>query len=246
MSHGGWYESSCGQLADAGLEIHFLDRRGSGLNPARRGDVDSYRRWIDDVAEYIEEVSAGGLPAILAGISWGGKLAAAVVKSRGERIHGLALICPGMYAKRGPNFVERTLVRLADLTAARRWRAPIPLQDPALFTDIPAWQASIKSDPLVLRRVTLHLARESLALDAFLSDAAEAIRIPTLLMLAGRDRIIDNAKTRQFFQRLSCRDHKLIEYPDADHTLEFGQYADQYVRDLADWCKRNDFIDQLK
>ena len=120
MSHAGWYESSCGQLADQGLEIHFLDRRGSGLNPARRGDVDSYRRWIDDVADYLEQVSADGLPAFLAGISWGGKLAAAVAKSRGERIHGLALICPGMYAKRGPNFAARTFLRLADLTPASR------------------------------------------------------------------------------------------------------------------------------
>ena len=32
QSHGGWYEGSCTQLAQAGFNVSFLDRRGSGLN----------------------------------------------------------------------------------------------------------------------------------------------------------------------------------------------------------------------
>src|SRR5436190_17188908 len=42
VSHGGWYTPTCGRLAEAGFEVHFLDRRGCGLNAQARGDVDSF------------------------------------------------------------------------------------------------------------------------------------------------------------------------------------------------------------
>ena len=43
-------------LASAGFEVHFLDRRGSGLNADEPGDVDRWQTWIDDVAVYLEQI----------------------------------------------------------------------------------------------------------------------------------------------------------------------------------------------
>ncbi len=55
QSHGGWYEYSCRRLAEAGFEVFFLDRRGSGLNAQARGDAPNFRRrLIEDVAEFLE------------------------------------------------------------------------------------------------------------------------------------------------------------------------------------------------
>ena len=52
QSHGGWYPRSCAALAAAGYEVYFLERRGCGLNTAQRGDIPSFRRCLDDIAEY--------------------------------------------------------------------------------------------------------------------------------------------------------------------------------------------------
>jgi acylglycerol lipase len=234
ISHSGWYEPTCRMLAAAGLEVHFLDRRGSGLNAAQRGDVDTFQTWISDVADYVERASSDGLPAVLAGISWGGKLAAAVAKSRPDLLRGLVLICPGIHALRGPGRIQRLIIRLLNRTGLRRFRVKIPLQDPELFTDSRQAQRAIDVDPLVLRRVTMHFARESMALDHYLQGVAESVATPTLLMLAGRDRIIDNGRTRQFFQKLGCQ-KKLLEYPQAAHTFEFEPNPGQIVRDLLAW-----------
>src|SRR5688500_13432691 len=75
--HGGWYAASCRHLAEQGFEVHFLDRRGSGLNSQARGDVDRFETWMTDVEDYAAAL-AGDAPKILVGISWGGKLAAAI------------------------------------------------------------------------------------------------------------------------------------------------------------------------
>ena len=55
-SHGGWYNRSCQHLNDCGFEVHFLDRRGSGLNAEGRGDVDRHATWLDDVTTYLEQI----------------------------------------------------------------------------------------------------------------------------------------------------------------------------------------------
>ena len=37
QSHSGWYEYSSGRMCEAGFEVRFLDRRGSGENTEDRG-----------------------------------------------------------------------------------------------------------------------------------------------------------------------------------------------------------------
>ena len=56
-------------------------------------------------------------------------------------------------------------------------------------------------------------------------------------MLAGRDRIVDNDRTRAFVARLASADTTTIEYPEAHHTLEFEPDPGQYARDLISWIE---------
>jgi alpha-beta hydrolase superfamily lysophospholipase len=61
--------------------------------------------------------------------------------------------------------------------------------------------------------------------------------MPMLLMLAGRDRIIANQATRDFFGRASSSNKTLIEYSNATHTLEFEPDPSRYFADLTSWIK---------
>lgn len=234
ISHSGWYAGSCAHLAKAGCEVHFLDRRGSGLNAVRRGDVDSWQTWLDDVENYLDRLP-GEMPRVLMGISWGGKLAAAVARHRPWLLSGLALLCPGIRAQTKASPIQRRLVKLANRIGAQRRQVTIPLQDPALFIEGVNWQQYIASDPLVLRQITLRMALEDLKLDAYVDDSAPFIRTPTLLMLAGRDRIIDNQGMREYFQSIAATNKRTIEYPQAAHTLEFEPDADRFFNDLTEW-----------
>jgi alpha-beta hydrolase superfamily lysophospholipase len=58
-----------------------------------------------------------------------------------------------------------------------------------------------------------------------------------LLLLAGQDRIIDNARTRAFVGRFAG-DKEVVEYPEAHHTLEFEPDAERFIRDLIAWLDR--------
>jgi alpha-beta hydrolase superfamily lysophospholipase len=237
VSHGGWYESSCAYLAANGFQVHFLERRGSGLNPDNRGDVDDWTTWLSDVAIYLSQLPQSR-PRIVLGVSWGGVLATSLARRHPELISGIGLICPGLFSPKAGNFAQRLGLRLAGMLGLNRMKVQVPLQDPALFTNSPKARRFIAQDPFTLRRITIRLARCNLELLRYATEAPEEIRVPVLLMLASRDPITQNQRTREFVGRIGHRDQTIIEYADASHTLEFEDDPSQYFQDLNAWCSR--------
>jgi acylglycerol lipase len=236
-SHGGWYSRSCEHLAATGFDVHFLDRRGSGLNQEHSGDIDCWQTWIDDVAVYLERLQ-GSRPVVLCGISWGGKLAVAIARQCPGLIDGMALICPGLYSRFDPGLIKRTVLSFPVPQRVKHRQIRIPLRKPELYTDAPRWRDFIASDPFTLRKVTWRFARESVQLTRYSQHSATFIHLPTLVMLAGRDRIVNRRGTDAFYDRISAVRKALIEYPNASHTLEFESDPQPYFEDLATWIGR--------
>lgn len=239
ISHSGWYDVSCQALAQQRFAVHALDRRGSGLNSQARGDVDVMETWIRDVVDYLTSLRPTGLPTFLLGISWGGKLAPAVARARPDLLSGLAMLCPGLYAKQQPGWLQRSLLGLSGRIGIHRRSVPIPLQQAELFTDSPRWQAYIANDPLTLRGITLRFARQDLRLTRHARASAAYLHLPTLLVLAGRDRIVDNERTKGFITRLAATDKTVREYSSGAHTLEFESDVDAYFDDLTAWLQHH-------
>jgi len=236
VSHGGWYLASCDHLAADGFGIHMLDRRGSGLNRQRRGDVDRWETWPQDVESYLETLPRA-TPRILLGISWGGTLATAVARRRPDLLQGLGLICPGLYSKKAATLPQRAALGIAQFLPVRSRHVTIPLRDPALFTNSESHQAYIANDPLTLRKMTIGFALANQKLVRYATEKPQEIHVPTLLMLAGDDPISNNAKLREFVGRMGGPSPRIIEYPGASHTLEFEPDPSDYFRDLNAWCR---------
>ncbi len=238
QSHEKWYRGLGRRLAELGFEAHFPDRRGSGSNARDRGDTPGWRRLVDDVVEFVRDRRKAdpAVPTSLAGISWGGKLALLAAAEAPDDVAALALICPGLQPRVGVTFAERIRIALAFFTNPTR-RFPIPLSDPALFTANPEGQRFIADDPLSLRDATARLLAASTFLDRAVSRATKHVHQPALLMLAEHDRIVDNAKTRAYFDRLASPNRTIIEYPAAHHTLEFEPDPSRYAADLTRWLR---------
>jgi len=238
QSHSGWYHSLGRTLAGAGYHTSFPDRRGSGPNQRDRGHAPSGRRLLRDIAEWVQSLRAehAAMPITLAGISWGGKLAVIAAARHPELVDGLALICPGLLPRVGVSRREKVQIAVSLLTN-RRKPFPIPLSDPALFTANPEAQAFIAADPHSLRHGTAGLMAASFFIDWRVQRSPGQVKQPALLMLAGHDRIIDNARTLDYFHRLASADRQVIDYPEGHHTLEFDPDPTIYAHDLILWIE---------
>ncbi len=236
-SHGGWYTTSCGQFQEAGCRVSFLDRRGSGLNAAARGDAPGFRRLLDDLADFLKSLAdRSTVPIFFLAISWGGKLGLALQRRHPGVIDGLILVCPGVCPRVRHSFGERCAIAASRLVAPTRLFR-VPIADPNFFTASAAGQQFIADDPLALRQATARLFVESVRLDMFLRFFPPKTTVPTLLCLAARDRIIDNQRTEQAVRRLVPRGLSVVTYEDAQHTLEFEPVRERFVADVVRWIE---------
>ena len=239
QSHSGWYTWSSSRLADAGYEVYFADRRGSGLNGRQRGHADHGLRLLNDVRQLIRlarrEHAQSSPPLTLMSVSWGAKIAAALAATWPDEIDQLALLYPGLITLLQPTRWQNLRLCLAQRFDVRFRGVDIPLTDPRQFTAEPEYQQFIAEDPLALHRVTSGFLTAGRDLDRIIRENCGQIVRPTLLMLAGQDRIIDNDATSRFVAGFGSKCQTTIRYPDARHTLEFEPDREQFVHDLIDW-----------
>ncbi|MGF1580199.1 MAG: alpha/beta fold hydrolase [Gemmataceae bacterium] len=234
QSHSLWYEGSCQRMAGEGFAVSFLDRRGSGINEQARGDTPSFRRLLDDVAEFVRPLRSTGAPVILLAISWGGKLAVGFQRRHPGLIDGMILVAPGFCPRVQPSFAEKVKIAWSSLVRPGR-HFPIPLNDPELFTTNAERLQFLREDPLALHEATGRFLAQSTRLDWYLPWAKKRVNIPVLLMLAEHDRIIDNDRTRKFVGGFATEDVTILEYPGAHHTLEFEPDPSFVFDDLSEW-----------
>ena len=235
QSHGGWYEGSGALLADGGATVIMPDRRGSGLNRQGRGDTPAPARWLDDLNEIAAAEQHGRPPQLdVVGVSWGGKLAVAWALQRPDLVRRLLLIAPGVWPR--VDVDRRTRLRVAlSLFRGGRGEFEIPLSDAALFTDNPEGRSFIEKDEEKLTRATARFLYFSTRLDARLRRSRRGrLRAAVTLLLAARDRIIDNERTTHWMRRIA-ESPPQIRVLDGSHSLEFEPNAEPFGTALRAW-----------
>jgi len=238
QSHGGWYLQSARWLADHGFRVGFLERRGSGLNFHQRGDAPHWSRLVEDVFEFRQQfVTDPPRPCLLLAVSWGAKIATAAVARWPWLFEGLVLIGPGFFPQVSPSLWTRLCIALASVLRPHQ-QFPIPLNDPELFTATPAGQDFIRRDPLALHAASARLLVASVLLDRHLRRLAPRLRVPTLLLTAEHDRIIQNMPTRRWLATWASQDVTLREIPGGHHTLEFEPDPQTWFPHLLHWLRQ--------
>jgi len=233
QSHPGWFTGSCGHLAKAGWRVLSVTRRGSGEIRWGRGDAPDVKRLLDDLDDALQYATGFcRAPRVhVVGVSWGGKLAAAWLAERKPPVASATLVAPGLAAQVDVPPSTKAAIA-ASLACCPRRPFEIPLSDPELFTDNPAMLAYLRDDPVRLKEATARFLYVSRCMDGQIARAPRgSIGVPTTLLLASRERIIDNARTRQIVGHLSADGARIVEL-EGCHTLEFEPDPSAFYAEL--------------
>ena len=229
-SHGAWFLPAAESLRELGFTTYLLDRRGSGLNMnSLPGDASSARVLLEDVRRFRRHL---GDPKLhLLGLSWGGKLAAAVALDQPEGLQSLILITPGLRSKRDLSLSSKANVLLNLLVGGKGcFKVPI---EPEMFTHTPRFLDFIRADPWRLQKVTARFLLTSRVLDRMINKEIANLRLPMLLFLAGKDPIIDN---RGVLDLLSKNEVRVRTFEDAIHAIQFDQ-MERLVGDIVNFVE---------
>ncbi|MBW2452132.1 MAG: alpha/beta fold hydrolase [Deltaproteobacteria bacterium] len=235
QSHSGWFAQSAAFMASLGHPVYVIDRRGSGLSKASRGDIKDYRDWIIDIQVVAEKAlhRHGCRQIYLLGHCFGAIPATLYATSHPDKVKGLILGTPGMHTHTSIPLSQKMKIALSR-SGQRDYYFAVPL-DTNQFSELREYEPFIEADPLALRAVTgdlywqIHKARQQI-----LSES-QGLTMPLLVGFAGEDEIADNARNRRWLATVPSISKTEIVYPDARHILEFSRERDRYFKDLRNW-----------
>ena len=195
--HAGRYNHVAERLNQWGFAVRSYDQHGHGESSGKPGALPTDTQLLDDLADVLDHTrrhTDPRVPLILLGHSLGGLVAARLVSLGLRKVEGLVLSSPALDA--GMNPLQKLLVSVLPRLAPNL-RVGNGLDAQYLSHDASVVQA-YRDDRLVHDRISARLAR-------FIADAGPATlasagqwRVPTLLMYAGQDRLVNPAGSRRF------------------------------------------------
>jgi len=235
-SHASWFDRAGRLLARRGYDVYALDRRGSGLNRENEGfisgHVDTYRTLLADLDPLVTSLRRKYQNVHLVGLSWGGKYAVGYALAT-AKVDGLILITPGLKARIQPPLAKKLAIFLCSyLAPTAQFTTGI---EPEMFTTTPLYLRQIRMDPLRLRTASARFLVQSNALERDIERNLSENRLPILVLLAGRDQIIDNTAVTTLLHRSAVKPDIII-YEDQTHSIQFDA-PEWMVRDIVHWLK---------
>ena len=236
--HAGRYEALAQRLRAQGFEVWAHDHRGHGRSDGARGVLPHTAALIDDAASVLRHMKAAngdGLPCVVLGHSMGGLVAAALAARGAERVDGLVLSSPALAL--ALSWPQQRL-----LAFMHRWAPDVTISNglhPERLSHDPAVVAAYVNDPWVHRRVSARLIHGMLDNAPGVFSAAAQWRIPTLLMFAGDDALVDPEGSRRWARAAPAAMLQAQEFPGLYHEIfnETPELAAPVWVRLQDWFK---------
>lgn len=195
--HIGRYVHVAQQLNAWGFDVRGYDQWGHGESEGERGSLPSNTKLLDDLTDVVDSLRLHmppEMPLILLGHSMGGLVVARFVSLRMRPVDGCILSSPALDPGLSgfQKFLVSVLPRIApNLRVGNGLNAEFISHDPAVVT-------AYQTDPRVHDRISARLA--SFIATAGPATVATAVQwvVPTLLMYAGDDRLLNADGSRTF------------------------------------------------
>jgi alpha-beta hydrolase superfamily lysophospholipase len=226
------------ELNKRGFAVRGFDQYGHGESGGIHGAIPSETRLLDDLSDVLADtgrVYGDEVPIVLLGHSMGGVVAGGFVRLRPKRVQGLVLSSPallprmsglqkwllGFMPKLAPNFGLNNGVNSKYLS-----------HDEAVV-------ANYRADKLVHDRITPRLAQFITSEGKAVREAAAQWSVPTLLVYAGDDRLVDPQGSREFAKSAPAHVVQAVEVKSGWHELfnELLAHREPAVKALMSWLE---------
>jgi len=236
--HSGRYERLAQWFHTRGYAVRSYDQHGHGKTPGVRGGLNDGDDLLEDLATVYNDYAASlKRKPLLLGHSMGGLVAARCVLDRRILPPAMVLSSP-VFRTWEPRWKQR----LAGLLTRVAPNVPLPngLPFDKLSHD-PQVESAYRGDPLRHSRITPRLAEFIFRNgESSIRDAAR-LTVPTLLLVAGADKLVDPSGSSDFSAAAWAGKHLTTRYFGALYHELFNEAEparSQVLKQLGDWLQR--------
>lgn len=237
MEHHRRYGWLIEQWRNSGFHVVMGDLPGHGLTTrSRRGHIDSFEEYVDEVKKWIDASFQFDLPVFLIGHSMGGLITLRLLQKERLNVAGVILSSPclGLVNKPSPILHGATFI-LNKVFPALRVSSGISLDMVTRNEDVR--ELDLK-DTLYVKKISVRWYRE---LEDAMKNAFVMIKrtqdTPLLVVQSGDDRIVDKEKVRNWFNSVPLSEKRFKEWPKCYHEVFNEPEREEvflYVKDFVE------------
>ncbi|MCO1336061.1 alpha/beta hydrolase [Microbulbifer sp. OS29] len=216
--HSGRYSDLAADLNRAGYSVYALDHYGHGLSGGKRGHIEDFAFYSQDLHEFVALVNSGNpdIGVHLLGHSMGAVIACGCA-IRFAAIDSLVLSAPGFRGKHEPSGL---LLWLA--LQAARWFPRLVLSSQIKDQWVsrnPEIVAAFSNDKLVHHGISLRWFETFIREREFLFGRLGSLLMPCLMLLPETDHLVDESISRAWFLKIASKDKQLHCFPRSYHEV---------------------------
>ncbi len=233
--HAGRYTHVAAALSQAGFAVRAYDHQGHGRSAGRRGTLHTPDGLLQDLGTVIDDTRrcAPDRPLVLLGHSMGGLVVARAVAQRLRPVDALVMSSPALGIHANP--LQKLLLSvLPDLLPHLTIGNGL---DPQWVARDAAVVKAYRSDPLVHDRISPRLGAWIWREGPKTLSAANTWPLPTLLLYAGTDRLVDPAASDVFAQRAPADRVQAQRYEAMYHEVFNDPEREQVLATLTQWLQ---------
>lgn len=235
FDHCGRYRGVIDALVKEGFAVHAFDYRGHGQSGGRRGHVDRFSDFVDDLDLFWRRVgeAADGKKTFLLGHSHGALISILFQERRPEAATGLIFSAPFLRYAFKPPWAKVVAGKVVGRVVP--WLPVKHEVNPEDLTRDPELQRQVAKDPLYNHVTTPRWFSETAIAQLHAMEVAPRIKTPTLVFWGSRDPIADSAAAREFAERLGSSDKRSREYEGMRHEPMNDVGREEVWKDVASW-----------
>lgn len=233
--HSGRYLHVGRFLAERGFDVASFDNRGFGRSGGRRGHVDDFETFVDDIEERLDERRRLGVPVVLFGHSLGGLMSTAYLVSDRPQPDLAVLSSPALAAEvpRWQRVAAPVLGRLRPTLFISS-----EIDGDGLSRD-PEVQRAYTEDPLLVAGATAGLGLQIFQTMQQVVDRLDRLRVPAYVLHGDADPVVPPSASEPLagLEGVTYRvwpglRHECLNEPEQEEVM--GEIVDWLGRRLAE------------
>lgn len=237
--HSARWQETVEKLALKDVDIFAWDARGHGASPGERGSAEHIGVLIRDADAFARHiVKAHGIAMedmIAVAHSVGGVVAGAWIHDFAPPIRAFVMATPALKVRLYVPLAIPALRLKQRLFGQSYVKSYVKAQ---MLTHDPEQAQKYTEDSSIFPQIAVNLLLDLHDTGERLIADAGAIRVPTLLLAAGADWVVDVGAQRKFFERLGSTEKTMRVFPGMYHAIFHEKGREEVVAEIRTFVER--------